>query len=105
MLDGLGVEGLIEEAILGTNGELEITELLRAAVETIGDEIKDGLKILVLLEEGSLEAGILNDGDGENGKLVRIELGVLLESAGGLYKLVLGGITLLDEVIMNLFGV
>lgn len=65
-LKGLGEEGRINEEMLDTNGELEITETLGLEVETIGEVITDeGMTILLLLEDGPMEDGELKDGNGE----------------------------------------
>jgi hypothetical protein len=67
LLDGLADDGRIDEEILDTNGELEITGLLLGLdVEIIGEVITDdGTTILLLVNDGPLDVVVLNDGDGE----------------------------------------
>lgn len=67
LLDGLADDGRIDEEILDTNGELEITGLLLGLdVEIIGEVITDdGTAILLLVNDGPLDVVVLNDGDGE----------------------------------------
>ena len=66
LLDGLGDEGLIDDAILDTNGELEITGVLGLYVETIGEVITDdGNNILLLVDEETPDVEVLKDREGE----------------------------------------
>ena len=66
LLDGLGDEGLIDDAILDTNGELEITGVLGLYVETIREVITDdGNNILLLVDEETPDVEVLKDREGE----------------------------------------
>ena len=72
---------------------------------------EDSTTTLLLVKEGALVVGELNDGDGEETELndgegeeyilVRIDEALLEDGAGGLYILVLGEKNSLDDEIMN----
>ena len=60
LLDGLGDDGLIDDAILDTNGELEITGVLGLYDEKIGEVITDdGNNILLRVDEKTPEVEVL----------------------------------------------
>lgn len=54
-----------------------------------------------MLNDGDGDCRELNDGEGEWGILVGIELGVLEDGAGGLYRLVLGETNVADVILVK----
>ena len=113
-LEGLADDGVIDADIklLDTNGELEITGVLVLVAEMIGEVITvDGNTTLLLPVDAPLDAGVLNDGtgewrelnegEGEEWKLVGIGLRLLEDGAGTLYRLVVGETIAVDVLLVK----
>lgn len=117
LTDGLGVEGLIDEAIDDTKDDEDTVELLWLDVDEMGEvtrEDKDGEIVTMLVaREDTAEVVTLKDGEGldatVNRELVVTETtldGDELLTRGGLYILVLGenDELLIDALLDNVVG-